>query len=102
MTSWHGSKLDALQLAVQFEVVIASGDVGFAKPDPRIFMLAAQQLDLAPERCIFVGDKRDVDALGARAAGMQGVWLNRRMLPAPDALVPQIATLAALPALLFG
>ncbi len=57
------AKLAALGLGPVFEVVIASGDAGCAKPDPRIFDLAAARLGLPPGRCLFVGDRRDTDAL---------------------------------------
>jgi putative hydrolase of the HAD superfamily len=96
------AKLAALDLAALFEVVIVSGDAGCAKPDPRIFHLAAGRLGLAPEQCLYVGDRRDSDALGARAAGMHAVWLNRRAASAPDDAVQEIATLAELAALLPG
>jgi putative hydrolase of the HAD superfamily len=93
------AKLDTLGLGAAFEVVVASGDIGIAKPDPRIFHHAARQLRLPPTRCLYVGDRRDTDALAALGAGMTAVWLNRRGGVAPDGRVPQIATLSALPSL---
>ncbi len=94
------AKLAALGLAARFEVVVVSGDAGFAKPDPRIFQLAADLLGLPVRHCLFIGDRRDTDALAARTAGMHAAWLNRDSSAAPDDLVPQIATLTALPGLL--
>lgn len=96
------AKVTALGLGGAFDVVIASGDVGCAKPDPRIFHVAAARLGLTPERCLFIGDQRDSDALGALAAGMPAVWLNRDARTAPDDQVPEIATLAELPVLIRG
>jgi putative hydrolase of the HAD superfamily len=96
------AKLIALGLGEAFEVVICSGDVGFAKPDPRIFELAAARLGVPPNRCLFVGDRRDSDALGAVAAGMSALWLNRKGQAAPDELVSAIVTLGQLPALMSG
>ncbi|MGE5286190.1 MAG: HAD family hydrolase [Micromonosporaceae bacterium] len=96
------AKLAALGFEAVFEVVIASGDIGCAKPDPRIFHFAAARLGLPPERCLFVGDQRDSDALGALAAGMPALWLNRDARTAPDDQVPEIATLAELPVLVRG
>lgn len=93
------AKLAALGLGAAFEVVTASGDVGCAKPDPRIFRLTAARMGLPPGRCLFVGDRLDTDALGAIGAGMQAVWLNRGASLSPDGHVRQIATLAELPAL---
>ena len=93
------AKLAALGLGGRFEVVVVSGDAGFAKPDARIFGLAATAIGVPAERCLFVGDSRAGDAVGAQAAGMLGVWLNRRAQPAPDDAVPQIFSLAELPGL---
>jgi putative hydrolase of the HAD superfamily len=96
------AKVAALGLTDTFEVVIAAGDVGIAKPDARIFQLAAQSFGVPPVRCAYVGDQHDTDALAAAAAGMTGIWLNRQARPAPGAVVPQIASLAELPTLLAG
>jgi putative hydrolase of the HAD superfamily len=96
------AKLAALGLGGRFEAVIASGEAGFAKPDERIFRLAAAAIGVPPQRCLFVGDNRAGDAVGAQAAGMLGVWLNRRAEPAPDDAVPQIASLAELPGLVHA
>lgn len=93
------AKLAALGLAGRFETVIASGDAGVAKPDARIFGLAAAAIGVPLERCLFVGDNRAGDVVGAQAAGMLGVWLNRRAEAAPDDAVPQISSLAELPGL---
>jgi putative hydrolase of the HAD superfamily len=89
-------KVTALGLADAFDVVVASADIGIAKPDPRIFRHAAGLLGVAPERCVYIGDKHDTDARGAADAGMTGVWLNRGGLPAPDGEIRSVATLAEL------
>ena len=68
-------KLD--QVGLSFPFVIASGGVGFTKPDPRIFALAAAQAGVAASECAYVGDRFETDALGSAAAGMLGVWLDR-------------------------
>lgn len=93
-------KLKALGLASAFAAVAASADIGIAKPDPRIFRHAADLLGVAPERCAYVGDRRDTDAQAATAAGMTGVWLNRAGLPAPEGDVAEISSLAELAAIL--
>ncbi len=58
-----------------FGVILDSADVGCAKPDPKIFRIAAEALGLAPAHALFVGDSRPRDMAGARAAGMPHVWL---------------------------
>lgn len=58
-----------------FDLVLDSGVVGVAKPDPRIFRLAVARLDLPPRQCVFVDDKQaNVDA--AEAVGMHGVLFD--------------------------
>jgi len=58
------------------EFVIDSQVVGLEKPDPRIFALALERMGLSPERTVYIGDLRSVDAAGARNAGMHGVFLD--------------------------
>jgi putative hydrolase of the HAD superfamily len=56
---------------------VSARDAGVAKPDGRIFAAAASRLGLAPEQVLHVGDDPALDVLGALAAGMQAVWVNR-------------------------
>jgi putative hydrolase of the HAD superfamily len=70
-------KLDRTGLRGRFEHVIASGGVGFAKPDPRIFLEACARFGVEPSYAAYVGDRLQTDAIGAAGAGLTGVWLNR-------------------------
>ena len=72
------AKLERFGLERRLPVLIASSEDSVAKPDPAIFRRAATALGLPPERVAYVGDRLDVDARGAAAAGMLGVWLDRR------------------------
>lgn len=55
-----------------FDDVVVSAHVGVAKPDRRIYELAAGRLNLPPEACVFIDDnERNVEA--AREAGMRAV-----------------------------
>ncbi|MEU4695805.1 HAD family hydrolase [Nonomuraea dietziae] len=64
--------LDRLGLTYFADAVVSSARVGLAKPDPRIYELAAQVAGVAPSRCLFVDDRlENVEA--ARALGMIGV-----------------------------
>ena len=61
-----------LPLPVAPGVVVGGDTTGRAKPDPLPLLYAAQQIGVAPERCLYVGDdRRDIDA--GRAAGMATV-----------------------------
>jgi putative hydrolase of the HAD superfamily len=67
--------LDRLGLDRFFSAVVTSAAAGAVKPDPAIFRLALDQLGVAPDRALHVGDE-PADEEGARAAGM-------RFAPAP-------------------
>jgi putative hydrolase of the HAD superfamily len=98
------AKLAAIGLADRFPVVVASAEVGLAKPDPAIFALACERLGVEPAAAAHVGDRLDLDAHGAAAAGLQGIWLDRVGAGGvrPAAGVRTIATLHELPAALVA
>jgi HAD superfamily hydrolase (TIGR01509 family) len=55
-----------------FDALVFSGEVGVAKPDPKVYRLTALRLDLPADRCVFVDDAA-ANVRGAVAAGMVGV-----------------------------
>ncbi len=55
-----------------FDVVIASGEVGYIKPQEQIFQLVAHKLGVLPEECVMLDDIEDF-CEGARAAGMHAI-----------------------------
>lgn len=60
------------ELLALFDAVVVSGDVGLLKPDPAIFRLVAEKLDVAPEHTVFTDDHAPyLD--GARTTGMQTI-----------------------------
>jgi len=67
-----------------FPVVIDSGRVGVDKPNPRIFQLAAQALDVPLAEIVHVGDAWEADVMGARAAGAHAIWFA----PTDDRALP--------------
>ena len=62
--------------AAQVAVVIDSAVVGIEKPDPRIFHLALDAIEVPAERCLYVGDSVHFDVEGARAAGIVPVHMD--------------------------
>ncbi|MFD7669044.1 HAD family hydrolase [Streptomyces sp. NPDC059788] len=101
-------KLRALGIRDHFEVVLCADGVGHAKPAAEAFLAACDAMELAPERVVYVGDKLDVDAIGARDAGLGAVWVDRVGAEAetPEEDVPdgvaRIGSLAELPGLVRG
>ncbi|MGV8876415.1 MAG: HAD family hydrolase [Rhodoglobus sp.] len=70
-------KIATVGLTDRIEHVIASGALGYAKPDARIFVHACELFDIDPANALYVGDRFVTDALGAATAGLTGVWLDR-------------------------
>ena len=55
-----------------FDVVVISAEVGLHKPQPEIFLLAAERLGVEPQDCVFVDDLRE-NCEGAEAVGMTAI-----------------------------
>jgi putative hydrolase of the HAD superfamily len=55
-----------------FDAVVISAEVGMHKPQPEIYLLAAERLGVTPEDCVFVDDLRE-NCAGAEAVGMTAV-----------------------------
>jgi putative hydrolase of the HAD superfamily len=54
--SWGHGRYDRTLFPELFDGVVISGDVGLRKPDPRIYELGAEAVDLPPSACVFVDD----------------------------------------------
>jgi len=69
--------LKAANLKQYFDIVVASGIVGYAKPHPEIYRFALKHLDLAPKQALFVGDDFVADIKGPAAIGMPSILVDR-------------------------
>ena len=69
--------LEQVGIRQYFAAVVASADVGYRKPHPRIFQIAAKRLGLAPQDLLYVGDSVEDDVAGATSAGMDVILLDR-------------------------
>ena len=69
--------LVGLGLGGLVETIVCSAVEGLRKPDPRIFELACARAGVLPERSAHVGDHMYADVIGARAAGMKPVLIDR-------------------------
>jgi putative hydrolase of the HAD superfamily len=74
----------------EFEVCIVSCEVAEAKPEPAIFTLTAERLQLTPEDCLFVDD-REANVEGARKAGMAAIhFKSADSLPSVTSLLADL------------
>jgi len=63
-------------LAKFFDCILDSRVVGVEKPNPKIFAMALQLLNLSAEKCVYVGDNYDRDVIGARGVGITPILLD--------------------------
>ncbi|MCA1582223.1 MAG: HAD-IA family hydrolase [Acidobacteria bacterium] len=85
--------LETAGLSAFLEFVVDSFEVGFEKPDPRIFLAATERLQVAASECVYVGDIFSIDVVGARAAGMRAILFGTGAAEEP---VERVLTLPAL------
>jgi len=94
------AKLARNGIAHHFVTLVMSAECGIAKPAPAIFHLACSRMGVHPSRAVYVGDRRDIDAEAALAAGLHAVWVDRHGRAAADDPLPRVRSLSELPALL--
>ena len=68
--------IDKLGMAPFFDAVLVSGQLGYRKPHPRVFLALLEQLGTPKEHTAFVGDNLDADVRGAQQVGIQPIWMN--------------------------
>jgi putative hydrolase of the HAD superfamily len=81
---WRASPLAAL-----IDVEVFSCEVGLRKPEPEIYLAAAQRLQVEPTACLYVGDGAYAELTGAAAVGMHAVLIRDPAEIEGDALRPE-------------
>ena len=84
--------VESLGFTGMFDLILAAGEVGWYKPDPRLLLYAAEQLGVEPGETLYLGDNFHADVIGASAAGMTPVLLDPRgIYPEADCwVVPSV------------
>ena len=67
-----------------FEVIAASAEIGYAKPDKEIFEKAFALAGCCAEESVMVGDRLDNDIVPAKALGMETVWIKNGLAQYQD------------------
>lgn len=65
------ARLTPEELAI-FDALVPSGDIGFAKPSPEAYEIAADRLGMRYQECLMIDDRQDY-CDGAVAVGMQAI-----------------------------
>ncbi|AMB40906.1 HAD family hydrolase [Arthrobacter sp. TES] len=92
---YQRAKLDGAGLD-RIKILVGTDTVGAAKPEPAIYLEGVRLLGSTPGETLYVGDNRLLDAEGATAAGLVGVWLNRTGEVVEDFAGRQVDSLSAL------
>jgi putative hydrolase of the HAD superfamily len=79
---------DELGLSPHLAVMVDSTDLGWTKPDPRLFRHALGALGVDAAHAAFVGDSLPRDMAGARAVGMGHIWLVGDVAALPEPCCP--------------
>jgi putative hydrolase of the HAD superfamily len=59
-----------------FDITVFSCAVGLMKPDPRIYHIALEKLQVKPNECLYIADGMDGELKAAAAVGMTPVRIN--------------------------
>lgn len=67
--------LDVLDIGSFFKAIVSAEDVQHGKPDPSVFLTAAERLNVAPSRCVVIEDS-PAGIEGAHRAGMRAIGVQ--------------------------
>jgi putative hydrolase of the HAD superfamily len=69
-------KLARFALTDLFDTVLIEGELGFGKPDPRVYAMALRELAADPVAAWMVGDNLEFDVAVPQRLGLVGVWVD--------------------------
>ena len=78
--------LDAAGVRDLFATIVVSDEIGWRKPRPDIFRETFRRMGVGAEGTLFVGDRADIDVVGAQQVGMHAAWINPDAEPLPDGI----------------
>jgi putative hydrolase of the HAD superfamily len=83
-------KIARFDLADHFDLILIEGEIGFGKPDPRVFETARRELAVDARDAWMVGDNLEWDVQQPQRMGMVGIWVDAggRGVPATSGVRP--------------
>jgi putative hydrolase of the HAD superfamily len=72
------SKINRFGLAELFDAILIEGELGFGKPDSRVYKRALEALGAAPGETWMVGDNLEWDVAEPQRQGIYGIWIDIR------------------------
>jgi putative hydrolase of the HAD superfamily len=85
-------KIARFQLEPLFDLILVEGELGFGKPDARIYQLALTELAVAPRDTWMIGDNLEWDVEQPQKLGITGIWIDSTGagVPASRAVRPDL------------
>ena len=94
-------KIERFGLERFFKTILIEGELGYGKPDERVFLRALSDLGLGPDQAWSVGDNLEWDVAGPQKLGIFSIWndFRKKGLPPSPEVVPDriIHSIAELP-----
>lgn len=78
-------ELRHLGLGEQLDGIYLSSDYGCRKPDVRFYRALLEEQRLDPGKCLMIGNDRQTDIAGAKAAGMATLYMHTNLTPGDQA-----------------
>ncbi|MDI7278095.1 MAG: HAD family hydrolase, partial [Anaerolineae bacterium] len=75
-------------LAAYFDRALFSCYEGLRKPEPEFYLLLCRELQVSPAACLYVGDGRSDEHLGARSVGMTPVLITHHLAQIAPERIP--------------
>jgi HAD superfamily hydrolase (TIGR01662 family) len=70
-------RIDDWGIGKYFDVVVASYEEGYEKPDLKIFKIALDRANCTPSEAVMIGDRLDNDIIPAKSLGMKTIWVKQ-------------------------
>jgi putative hydrolase of the HAD superfamily len=90
--------LEHMGIADLITASVSSGEIGVAKPHPAVFQAALRKVGVEASEALHVGDGYESDVLGASAAGLSALYLQRDADSTPPGEHPVVRSLGEVPA----
>lgn len=70
------SKIERFDLEPFFDDILIEEELGYGKPDPRIYLEALNSLQVNKENTWMIGDNPLWDVMAPQKIGIKGIWIN--------------------------
>jgi len=80
-TQWI--KIRRFDLPSHFDSIVVEGDLGFGKPDERVYRHVLEQLGVSADETWMIGDNFEWEVAAPQRLGIKGIWIDHKRKGAP-------------------